>query len=271
MLQIDDALGWQIGVWDRISQLYLDEVDQRFVPVVARCVELARLKPGEEVLDLGTGTGAVALRAAREVAPGRVLGVDISPQMLGLAEGRVRAAGLDNVTLIEGRAESIPADDSSVDVLLACLSLMYVIDREQAALECARVLRPGGRLVAAVWATADEADIVRFQQGAGAFAAPPPVAGVGPGALGDPTVFLDQLRDAGITAEVQTEPFTFSFGSFDHAWEVLAGVTTAQLPPERQEEARRAVQALMWNDLTTARTFRNATHLISGTLDGDAP
>ena len=67
--------------------------------------------------------------------------------MLALARQRTNALGLNNVSLLEGNAESIPADNDSFDVVLASLSLMYVISRDAAAREIARVLRPGGWLV----------------------------------------------------------------------------------------------------------------------------
>ena len=83
----DTGLAWQIGVWDRISQLYRDEIDSRFLPVVEGVVRRAELRPGERVLDLGTGTAAVAVRAEAAVGPaGHVVAVDISPEMLVLAE-----------------------------------------------------------------------------------------------------------------------------------------------------------------------------------------
>ena len=66
--------------------------------------------------------------------------------------------------------------------------------------------------------------------------------GVGPGALADPTSFVGQLADVGITARVETEELGFDFPDFELAWEVLAGVTTAQLAPERRQEAKEAVQ-----------------------------
>ncbi len=82
----DQGLEWQIGVWDRISELYAQEVDRRFVPVVEAVIARAALKPGERVLDLGTGTGSVAVHAAAVVGPdGSVIGSDISSDMLLLA------------------------------------------------------------------------------------------------------------------------------------------------------------------------------------------
>jgi len=259
------ALAWQVGVWNGISEIYLREIDRRFAPVVDVVMTRAALSPGERVLDLGTGTGAVAERAAEVVGPGgHVVGLDISLQMLASARARVVARGWTHVTLQEGRAEAIPADDSSFDVVLASLSLMYVIDREAAAREIARVLRPNGRLVAAVWAGPDECDIVRFQQTAGSFAGPPPVPGVGPGALADPHIFLQQLAAAGIEARAESEVLGFEIDSFALAWDALARVTTAHLAPELQANAKEVVRAAIYPLGDGPRHFRNVTHFILG-------
>jgi SAM-dependent methyltransferase len=259
------GLQWQVGVWDRISQLYLREVEPRFGTVVESVIERGDLKSGERVLDLGTGTGSVAIRAAALVgSAGKVTGVDISPDMLALTRRRLVDSGYTNVGLREGRAERLPVDDGTVDVLLASLSLMYVIDRAAAAREMRRVLRPGGRFVAAVWAAAERCDIVLFQQTAGKLAPPPPVPGVGPGALADPTGFVAQLADVGIDARVETEELGFDFPDFGLAWEVLAGVTTAQLAPVRRQEAQEAVQAVMWPRGEGSKHFRNVTQFLVG-------
>jgi SAM-dependent methyltransferase len=263
------GLEWQVGVWDRISQLYLREVDSRFATVVENVVRRGDLKPGHRVLDLGTGTGSVAVAAAGLVGPaGKVTAVDISPDMLALTRRRLVESGHTNVDLREGRAEQLPVDDGSFDVVLASLSLMYAIDRAAAAREIRRVLRPGGRFVAAVWAAAERCDIVLFQQTAGKFAPPPPVPGVGPGALANPAPFLAQLADVGIDARVETEELGFDFPNFELAWEVLAGVTTAQLPLERQQEAREAVHAVMWPHGRGPRHFRNVTQFLVGRVAG---
>ena len=261
------GVAWQLGVWNRISDLYRREIDQRFAPVVDRVVARAALTAGQHVLDLGTGTGAVAERAAQVVGPqGHVVGVDLSPDMLAFAQRRMGAGGLTNVRLREGRAESLPAEDDAFDVVLASLSVMYVLDRAAATREIARVLRPQGRLVATVWAGPEQCDIVLFQQTAGRFAGPPPVPGVGPGALADPTLFLQQLAAVGMEARVEQETLGFAFDTFAAAWEALAGVTTAYLTPERQHEAKEAVMAAMYPQGDGPRHFRNTTQFILGRL-----
>jgi SAM-dependent methyltransferase len=259
-----EGLAWQISVWDRMVPVYMREIDKRFRPIVELVVKLGDLNPGQHVLDLGTGTGSVALRAAEAVAPsGHITAVDISPEMLALARQRA-ASGQANITFVEGRAEAIPADAGSIDAVLASLSLMYVIDRDAAAREIARVLRPGGRLVAAVWAGPERADIVLLQETAGSFAPVPPVSGVGPGALGNPAPFLAQLATAGLEVHFKTEMMEFTFEDFTSAWKVLAGVTASQLEPEQLELAKTAVRKMMWPNGDGPRPFRNDTHFITG-------
>ena len=263
----DKGIAWQIGVWDGMAQPYERELDRRFTSVVEGVVERAGLQAGEQVLDLGTGTGAVAIRAAALVgAAGHVTGVDISGEMLALARERAVTLGLRNVAFREGRAEAIPGDSACCDVLLASLCLMYVIDRAAAAREIARVLRPGGRFVAAVWAGPADCDIVRFQQTAGSFAPPSLVPHVGPGALADTGPFLTQLTEVGVQARVETEVLGFDFDDFESAWAILAGVTTAALAPERREAAKTAVRVLMWPGGEGPRHFRNMTQFIVGAL-----
>jgi enediyne biosynthesis protein CalE5 len=259
------GLAWQTEVWNRMSDVYLREIDRRFVPVIEQVIARAGLRPGEQALDIGAGTGSVALRAAALVAPGgRITGIDISSEMLALARRRADELGLDDISFREGRAEAIPADDDAFDVALASLSLMYVIDRGAAAREIARVIRPGGRLVAAVWAGPEQCDIARFQQIVSSFAPTPPVPGVSPWALADPTPFLAQLTDAGIDARVETVTLEISFDDFASVWESLAGVTVAQLEAEQRQVAQAAVLAAMWPHGDGPFNFRNATHFITG-------
>ena len=260
-----EIFDWQIGVWDRISDVYVREIDQRFTPVVNELVSRAELTEEQSVLDLGTGTGAAAEQAALKLgATGQVVGVDISEEMLALARQRIAARNLSNVSFCQGRGENIPADADSFDVVLSSLSLMYMIDRAATAQEISRVVRQGGRLVAAVWGGPDECDIVRFQQTAGRFAGPPPAPGVGPGALADLAPFLKQLSEAGIEACVETQVLSFNFPDFHSAWEALAGVTTADLPPDQQKAAKKAVMDEMYLDGDGCRRFDNLTQFVIG-------
>jgi SAM-dependent methyltransferase len=264
----DAGLSWQVGVWDRMTPVYEREVDVRFVPVVDQLMLRGKLAPGQRVVDVGTGTGAVALRCAPLVPGGEVIGVDISPQMLDIARQRVAAAKLENVTFVDGRAEELPFEDHSVDRVFASLSLMYALDRPAAAREFARVLRPGGRVVAAVWAGPEHNDIVRFQMMAGSFAPEPPVPGVGPGSMANGAEFGESLERAGIRATLETETPGFTFDTFEHAWDVLVGVTTANMDPHRQDEARAAVREAMWPADGGPRYFSNLTQYIVGELAG---
>ena len=260
------GFAWQVGVWDRMAEIYQQEIDSRFATVTQELLDRAMLQPGENVLDLGTGTGSVAILAAGKIgSTGRTMAVDISPQMLDKARARIRVSSLTNVEVIEGRAELIPASAGSFEAVLASLSLMYVIDRAAAAREIARVLRPGGRFVAAAWAGPENADIVLFQQTAGSFAPTPPVQGVGPGALADPEPFLAQLAGVGLTGSYDTEITSFRFSNFADAWTALAGVTTAALDTSIQNQAKAAVINCMWANPSSPREFRNATHYITAT------
>ena len=105
---------------------------------------------------------------------------------------------------------------------------------------------------------------MRFQQIAGRFAAPPPVPGVGPGVLADPTFFLQQLAAVGIETRVEQEILGADFDTFTAAWDTLAGVTTAHLAPKRQHEAKAAVMAVMYPKGDGPHHFRNTTQFILG-------
>jgi ubiquinone/menaquinone biosynthesis C-methylase UbiE len=128
-------------------------------PVTNRMLDLAGFTTGMRVLDVGTGTGDAAIRAARRVGPdGFVLGIDIADGMLQLA--REKAAREINVNLEFRQRDAECFDESSgtFDVALARWSLMYMSDPERALQQTCRVLERGGRLVAAFWAEPDRVE-----------------------------------------------------------------------------------------------------------------
>jgi SAM-dependent methyltransferase len=105
-------------------------------------------QPGETVLDLGSGAGIDALIAARAVGPaGRVIGVDMTPEMIDKAVANAAAADVGVAEFREGRLESLPVSDASVDAVTSNCVINLVPDKAVVFAEIARVLRPGGRLV----------------------------------------------------------------------------------------------------------------------------
>lgn len=111
---------------------------------------LGEIEPGERVVDCGSGAGADALIAARLVGPaGRVVGIDMTPEMIRKARANAAEAGLLNVEFREGVVEELPVEAGWADVVISNGVLNLVPDKAGALAEMFRVLRPGGRLQAA--------------------------------------------------------------------------------------------------------------------------
>lgn len=107
---------------------------------------LAELKPGETVLDLGSGGGIDVLLSARRVGPaGKAYGLDMTEEMLALARENQRKAGVENVEFLKGEIESIPLPDNSVDVIISNCVINLSGDKDRVLREAFRVLKPGGR------------------------------------------------------------------------------------------------------------------------------
>ena len=107
---------------------------------------LAELKPGETVLDLGSGGGIDVLLSARRVGPsGKAYGLDMTDEMLELARENQHKAGARNVEFLKGEIENIPLPDNSVDVVISNCVINLSADKNRALKEAFRVLRPGGR------------------------------------------------------------------------------------------------------------------------------
>lgn len=108
---------------------------------------IAQLRPGETVLDLGSGGGFDCFLAARQVGPkGRVIGVDMTPEMISRARANAAQAGAANVEFRLGEIEHLPLADRSVDVIISNCVINLAADKRPVYAEALRVLKPGGRL-----------------------------------------------------------------------------------------------------------------------------
>ena len=107
---------------------------------------LAKLNPGETVLDLGSGGGIDVLLSAKRVGPaGKAYGLDMTDEMLALARENQRKAGAENVEFLKGEIENIPLPDNSVDVVISNCVINLSADKDKVLREAFRVLKPGGR------------------------------------------------------------------------------------------------------------------------------
>jgi SAM-dependent methyltransferase len=137
------------------GDILYDEAERAQLPEAAVLASLgcgnptavAELRPGERVLDLGSGGGIDVLLSARRVGPtGRAIGLDMTDEMLALAQRNAAEAGVDNVEFIRGTIESIPLPAQSVDVVISNCVINLAADKAAVFAEIARVLRPGGRV-----------------------------------------------------------------------------------------------------------------------------
>jgi arsenite methyltransferase len=107
---------------------------------------LAKLSPGDTVLDLGSGGGIDVLLSAKRVGPtGKAYGLDMTDEMLALARENQRKAGVENVEFLKGEMENIPLPDNSVDVVISNCVINLSADKDRVLREAFRVLKPGGR------------------------------------------------------------------------------------------------------------------------------
>jgi arsenite methyltransferase len=114
---------------------------------VANPFSLGRLEPGERVLDLGSGAGTDSLVAALMVGPeGAVTGIDMTPEMVEKARAGATALALDNVSFVEGEAETLPFAEGSFDVVISNGVIDLIPDKDAVFAELHRVLVPGGRI-----------------------------------------------------------------------------------------------------------------------------
>lgn len=232
-------------IYDEVAASY-DQVGPPFYAVVgAELVDRTRVRPGDRVLDAGCGRGACLFPAAEAVgAEGQVTGIDVSPRMVSETSAEVAAP---NITVQQGDAQAPDFPDASFDAVLSGFVLRMLPDPAAALHSYARLLRPGGRLGATIYAMSFDPRWQEVGESLDAFLAP---GGPPPAVPLDPADRLASLVwDAGFEdVVVVDEPFDTLFTGAEQWWSYLwsSGYrgTLDRIPVERREEARRTVVAV---------------------------
>jgi SAM-dependent methyltransferase len=247
------AAGWR-------KWLHVVEAEEGGQRHSAKLVELAELRPGASVLDVGGGYGEPSLTAARAVGPqGRVVCTDISPEMLAVAGERAADAGLANVEFVARDAEELEFDDE-FDAVLSRATLMFLPDVAGTLRRLHGFLNPGGRLAASVWGPQP---VVQFSAAfpvvVQELALPPPPPGrPGAFALSDPDRLTALVAEAGFRdVETGTVSVIFETDSPEHYTEFIRDVAPQLTTLLGGQPA--AVQERVWGKVTDAyRRFRGA-------------
>jgi ubiquinone/menaquinone biosynthesis C-methylase UbiE len=215
-------------------------------------VEAARVQPGMRVLDIACGTGEPAISLAAVLAgKGEVVGVDISPAPLKIAEERASQRGLPNVTFKKADAHALPFPDNSFDCITSRLGIMFFSDLPRALSEMRRVLKPSGRAVLLVWGPFNQpyfhttiGTVLRMLPDAAM-----PESGRKMFALADEDRLTQALYQAGFSQakeELVTVPWTW-LGAPEEVWEYYQDVAVPfasllqSIPAERRPEINAAV------------------------------
>lgn len=158
-------------------------------PVAAELVRFSGVHAGERVLDVGTGTGVVAITAARLGA--RVEALDLTPELLAQARENAQIARCEDIVWTEGDAEQLPYADGSFDLVLSQFGHMFAPRPERVVGELRRVLKPGGRVAFATWPP--EHFVGRMFAFVGKYSPPLPEGAAPPPLWGNPTVVAERL------------------------------------------------------------------------------
>jgi len=164
-------------------------------------------RPGERILDLGTGPGEPAMTIASQVHPGgHVTGVDLSENMVSIASKVARSRGLQNIDFQVMDCAALSLPDSSFDAATSCFGFQIFTDPERAAREARRVLRPGGRICVCVWGTGDRVPFLHALVGPMLEFAEPDETGYlpTPYETGGPGEMVRFLEEAGFREGVET-------------------------------------------------------------------
>lgn len=245
----------QRGAWDEASKGWRDWsefIDRSTAPVSERLMAMARVEPGQRVLDVAAGYGEPSLTAAKIVGPeGEVVATDISTGMLAYGRERAAAAGLQNVEFIESDAASLDFSAASFDAAVSRWGIIFEPDGEGAARRVRSFLKPGARMAVSSWGPPERVPFIAIPMGTvmKLLEVPPPPPDT-PGPLSRPTpAAIGGLLEGGGFSEVEIEELEVTF-EYDTAEEFTRSTremippVTNMLKPHPPDMQKRAWQAV---------------------------
>ncbi|MEX2540003.1 MAG: class I SAM-dependent methyltransferase [Actinomycetota bacterium] len=200
-IKVKQQATWSSGAYDKIAWITS--------PLGDTLCDAVDVRPGSKVLDVATGTGHVALAAARRFCD--TTGVDYVPALIEVARRRAEAEGLE-VSFEEGDAEALRFEDGSFDYVVSAIGVMFTADHPKAASELVRVCRPGGKVGMVNWTPAG---FVGDMSRAIAKHVPPPPGIMPPGMWGTEDYLKEILAD-GVDPRIETRAITMRFLSPEH-------------------------------------------------------
>jgi ubiquinone/menaquinone biosynthesis C-methylase UbiE len=241
--------------WDSVSsgwRSWWETFERAAQPLSDHLIALARIEPGQHVLDIATGIGEPAVTAARRVGPaGLVVAIDQSPQMLAIARERAAALGLQNVEFRELDAEQLDLLEGKFDAALCRWGLMHLPQLIPALEGVRQRLLPNGRFAAAVWSTPSKVPVLSLPRNViiQYIAVPSPPAGTpGPFSLSDSGALEQAFAQAGFS-EVQSEPLELtlelaSASDYTRFIQAISPSINALLASQSAEQQERIWQAI---------------------------
>jgi SAM-dependent methyltransferase len=195
---------WAAGDYAAVSDAITDAV-------APKLLERVGIDPSQEVLDVATGTGNVALRAS--AAGARTTALDLAPELLETARRRARELGVA-VEWVEGDAEDLPFDDESFDRVLSAFGVQFVPRHDVAADELVRVCKPGGMIGLVNWTP--EGQVGHLFRIMGRYLPPPPSYASPPALWGREEHVRELFRDAGVELAFERDTTPLRFDSAEH-------------------------------------------------------
>lgn len=228
-----DVAGFKDGQRRMWSVGDYPEIATRIVGAADALVEQVGVQSGEQLLDVATGSGNVALAAA--LLGAEVTGLDLTPELLESARARATEAGVE-IEWLEGDAEELPFEDSSFDRVTSCFGVIFAPRHQLATDELVRVARPGASIALAAW-TPEGLNGKMFTT-VGSYMPPPPAGFVPPVAWGDEDYVRGLFNDSGAVLSFERRTVTFTHDSpeswVEHNTRVLGPTILAKAALEPQ-------------------------------------